>query len=161
MTPAITFTSGTFGGTGTYVGNVSLGSCHLSPGDGGIGTLTVAGNMSLSPSSVLDYDFGNATNVCDTVMVNACSIVLAGTLNVSCSGGTATPGDFALFSALTSITDDGLKFGSLPAGENWWYHIYNGSVYVVVSPTSPALGTFGSFGTFATVVPEPRCSYCS
>jgi fibronectin-binding autotransporter adhesin len=141
MTPAITFTSGTFGGTGQYTGNLSPGSCHLSPGDGGIGTLTEAGNLSLSAASILDYDFGTTAGSCDLFALSGASrtLVLDGTINITCSGSLPA-GNYTIFSGATTITDNGLI---LPAdgylGHHWSYSISNGSVIVTAAPEPGAL----------------------
>ena len=59
LTRSITFGGGTFGGTDRYVGNLTPGSGHLSPGDSGVGTMTQQGNLTLAAGSVLDFDLGD------------------------------------------------------------------------------------------------------
>ncbi|MCP3713744.1 autotransporter-associated beta strand repeat-containing protein, partial [Paraburkholderia sp. CNPSo 3274] len=63
-TGATTVASGaTLGGTGIIGGSVSVNGGTLAPGAaaGGIGTLTINGNLGLTSSSTLDYSFGQST----------------------------------------------------------------------------------------------------
>jgi autotransporter-associated beta strand protein len=138
----ITFTSGALGGTGTYGNNLSVGSGHLSPGDGGVGTLTVAGNVSLSSNSILDYDFGATAGVCDRLTVTG-DLTLDGTLNIT-SSDALVHGKYTLFSVYgaTGVTDNGLDFGVVPAGHDWAYSIANDNgVYSVIVTAAPEPGT--------------------
>lgn len=132
--------SGTFGGTGTFSGNLSMGPCHLAPGDGGIGTLTTAGNVSLEASSVLDYDFGTTVGSCDQVVLSGASrtLILDGTINIACSG-TLLGGQYTIFSGATNITDNGLLFDNVPAGHGYSYAINGGSVIVTATPEPGAM----------------------
>ncbi|MEN6558708.1 MAG: autotransporter-associated beta strand repeat-containing protein [Thermoguttaceae bacterium] len=137
LTRFITFTSsGTLGGTGAYTRsglNVSIGSGHLSPGDGGIGTFTMnCGTVTLTANSVLDYDFGTTSGSCDLITVNG-KLILDGTLNISCS--CTVPGrSYVIFSGASSITDNGLVFGTVPANHNWSYSVVGGTVTVYAAP---------------------------
>ena len=137
----VTVNSGTVGGTGTYNGSLSLSDYgRLSPGDGGVGTLTVAGDVSLSSGSVLDFDFGTAANTCDLVAFSGGghNLVLDGTINISCTG-TLQSGTYTIFSGAANITDNGLDFGTLAGSHNWTYYVSAGSVYVVAAPEPSAM----------------------
>ncbi|MEN6558707.1 MAG: autotransporter-associated beta strand repeat-containing protein, partial [Thermoguttaceae bacterium] len=136
LTRVITFTSsGTLGGTGAYTrtgANVSIGSGHLSPGDGGIGTFTMnCGTATLASDSVLDYDFGTTSGSCDSIVVNG-TLVLDGTLNISCSGS-LPGGDYVIFSA-TSIVDNGLVLGTHPSGHTYTINVTGTTVTVHAAP---------------------------
>jgi autotransporter-associated beta strand protein len=136
----ITFNGGTFGGTGQFNGNLTVGNGHLSPGDGGVGTLTIAGNVSLGSSSVLDYDFGITAGSCDRVSIIGGSLVLDGTLNVT--SDLLTEGAYTIISGASSIIDNGLSFGAVPSDRDWSYSIANdGGVYSVIVMATPEPGT--------------------
>ncbi|MER8373456.1 autotransporter-associated beta strand repeat-containing protein [Mesorhizobium sp. M1406] len=114
--------SGTLGGTGTIGGNVTVADgATLSPGGagGGVGTLNILGDLSLSGGSTMNYSFGQAKvaggalNDLTTVGGN---LVLDGTLNVSVSpGGTFGPGVYRVFSYNGALTDNGLSIGTIPS----------------------------------------------
>jgi fibronectin-binding autotransporter adhesin len=128
---------GTFGGTGTYTGNLNVVSGHLSPGDGGLGALTVNGDIDLSATSTLDFDFGSTIGSCDLIQVSG-TLDLDGVLNMHGShfvrGGTYT-----IFSGASHITDSGMTFSNVPAGETIGYQISGGSVIVSVVPEPGSL----------------------
>jgi fibronectin-binding autotransporter adhesin len=139
----LTLESGsTFGGTGTYSGNLSIGDgAHLSPGSGGVGTLTVSGNLSLSLGSVLDYDLGGGDGFSDVIALNGHSLILAGTLNVLDTGAISS-GSYTIFSGASSIIDHGLTFGDVPSTHDWFYRIVkNGGTFNVVVTAAPEPGT--------------------
>src|SRR3546814_11652496 len=50
----------TLGGTGTIGGDVILIGGTLAPGSNGVGTLTIAGGLSLDAASTLSMEFGQA-----------------------------------------------------------------------------------------------------
>src|SRR3546814_4757716 len=50
----------TLGGTGTIGGDVILLGGTLAPGSNGVGTLTIAGGLSLDAASTLSMEFGQA-----------------------------------------------------------------------------------------------------
>ncbi|MEN6404952.1 MAG: autotransporter-associated beta strand repeat-containing protein [Thermoguttaceae bacterium] len=141
---ALTFTSGTLGGTGTYSNDVTAGtgSCHFSPGDGGIGTLTLAGDLSLNSTSVLDFDFGTTSGSCDRIAFSGTGrdLVLDGTINITCSG-TLPGGDYVIFSNASSIIDNGLVLGTHPSGHNYTISVdsVSGTVTVTAAPEPGAI----------------------
>jgi hypothetical protein len=147
MTAPIAFSGGTLGGSGAYNGNLSVGNGHLSPGAtgvGSIGTLTIGGvgNLTLTSSSVLDFDFGATAGVCDWLTVTG-DLTLDGTLNIT-SSDALVHGKYTLFSVYgaTGVTDNGLDFGVVPAGHNWAYAIANDNgVYSVIVTAAPEPGT--------------------
>lgn len=112
----------TLGGTGTLGGDVTIADgATLSPGaaDGTPGTLAIAGNLSLSGGSILNYSFGQA-NVAGGALNDLTTIggnlVLDGTLNVSVSpGGTFGPGVYRVFNYNGTLTNNGLSVGTIPS----------------------------------------------
>lgn len=142
LTQPIYLNGGTFGGTGTFDGNLSVNG-HLSPGSGGIGTLTIEGNVSMNSGSILDYDFGTTAGSCDLVYLPASGrqLLLDGTININCSG-TLQGGAYKIFSHAASVTDNGLLFGNVPDNHAYSYYsqqfLENGvpyyDVYVTAAP---------------------------
>ncbi|MBZ9823215.1 autotransporter-associated beta strand repeat-containing protein [Mesorhizobium sp. CA4] len=112
----------TLGGKGTIGGNVVVADgATLSPGsaDGTPGTLAVAGDLTLSGGSILNYSFGQA-NVAGGALNDLTTVggnlVLDGTLNVTVSpGGTFGPGIYRVFDYAGTLTNNGLSVGSIPS----------------------------------------------
>ncbi len=110
----------TLSGTGTVGGNVNIDSGgHLAPGSSP-GTLTITGNLTLLPNSILDYELGQAGvpggSLNDLTSVGG-NLVLDGILNVNVStGGTFGPGVYRLINYNGTLTNNGLSFGTVPAG---------------------------------------------
>jgi fibronectin-binding autotransporter adhesin len=113
----------TLGGTGTIGGDVALGNgAILAPGAGAPGTLTIGGNLSLSATSQLDFEFGEAGVVGgalnDLVNVGG-DLILDGVLNVGVSaGGAFDVGVYRMFNYGGALTDNGVTLGTMPAGSN-------------------------------------------
>ncbi|WP_206185541.1 autotransporter-associated beta strand repeat-containing protein, partial [Sphingosinicella sp. CPCC 101087] len=111
------------GGTGTIGGDVVLAAgATLAPGALGVGTLTIAGGLSLGATSLLDFQLGDANVVGgalnDLVEVGG-NLVLDGTLDVAMTpGGSFGPGIYRLFNYGGALTDNGLELGSLPTGSS-------------------------------------------
>ncbi len=111
----------TLGGTGIVGGDVSLADgATLAAGSGGVGTLTVNGNLALSAGSMLDFELGQANvaggSLNDRVDVGG-ALVLDGTLNVAVpGGGSFGPGIYRLFNYGGALTDNGLALGAIPGG---------------------------------------------
>lgn len=111
----------TLGGTGTIGGTVNL-SGTLAPGAGGAGTLTVGGDLLISPTATLDFEFGEAGVVGgalnDLVNVGG-NLVLDGVLNVSVpTGGAFDVGVYRMFNYGGALTDNGVTLGTMPADSN-------------------------------------------
>jgi fibronectin-binding autotransporter adhesin len=111
----------TLGGNGIAGGNVVLADgATLAPGSqSAIGTLTIHGDLQLSPGSSLDFTLGQANSVGgpfnDLVSVNG-NLVLDGALNVNvAAGGNFGPGVYRLFNYTGTLTDNGLTSASIPS----------------------------------------------
>ncbi|WP_080693549.1 autotransporter outer membrane beta-barrel domain-containing protein [Pseudomonas chlororaphis] len=124
VTPMTTVHSGaTLAGSGTIVGDV-INSGTLAPGstNNPIGTLTIDGNLTLTSSSVLDYQLGQAGaagGVLNDLTQVSGNLTLDGTLNVSTSpGGTYGPGIYRIFNYGGVLTDNGLRLGKMPEGSD-------------------------------------------
>jgi fibronectin-binding autotransporter adhesin len=113
----------TLGGTGTIGGDVTFGNgAILAPGTAAPGTLTIGGNLSLSATSQLDFEFGEAGVVGgalnDLVNVGG-DLVLDGILNVGVpAGGAFDVGVYRIFNYGGALTDNGVTLGTLPTGAN-------------------------------------------
>ncbi|HEV2696147.1 MAG TPA: autotransporter-associated beta strand repeat-containing protein [Verrucomicrobiae bacterium] len=109
---------GTLGGTGTLASPVTVASgSTLSPGTGGIGTLTVNSSLSLAAGSTTAVDVNKTAGTKDLV-TGVSTLTYGGTLVVNNLAGTLASGDsFKLFNATT----------------------YSGS-FSAISPTTPGAG---------------------
>ena len=111
---------GTLAGNGTIGGNVTVGGgATLAPGNSP-GTLTVGGDLELTPNAVLAFELGQAGIVGgalnDLVNIGG-DLTLDGTINVSASpGGTLGPGIYRIFNYGGTLTDNGLALGTIPGG---------------------------------------------
>ena len=107
------------GGRGSIGGNVAIADGILSPGDSP-GTLTIAGNLTLASTSILDYELGQsnvAGGTLNDLTVVGGNLTLDGTLNVTtAAGGSYGAGLYRLFTYGGTLTDNGLVIGSMPAG---------------------------------------------
>lgn len=105
-------------GGGSTSGAVVVGDGGvLTPGNSGIGTLTV-GSLSLSSGSLLDFDFAapNGAPGVGSDYVNVLgNLTLDGMLNVQSVGGFGA-GVYRIMSYGGALTDNGLVFGNLPVG---------------------------------------------
>ncbi len=111
----------TLGGTGTVGGNVNLRGA-LAPGADGVGTLTINGDLTISQTATLAYEFGQA-NVAGGALNDLVSIggnlTLDGTINVAVpAGGAFSAGIYRVFNYGGTLTDNGLMLGAMPAGSN-------------------------------------------
>jgi hypothetical protein len=151
----ITFSTtyiGTFGGSGTYNGDLTVNSGHLSPGSAGVGTigsltLGSAGNLYLGENSVLDFDFSATTpGTCDRLVLAGANhnTTLDGTLNITCSSGSVPTGSYTIISNIdpTYMTNNGIELGVLPIGHDWGVHFAShDGLYDLVITAVPEPGT--------------------
>jgi len=97
---AVTVASaGTIGGTGT-VGNVTVNG-SLSPGNGGIGTLNVAGNLVVAGTGT--YGAEISTSAADKVLVGG-SAAIDGHLIANFAGGNYTTGQYTLLTSTGTLS---------------------------------------------------------
>lgn len=128
--------SGTrLGGSGIIGGNVSVANGGiLAPGNSP-GTLTINGDLALSDTSVLEFDFGEAGvingPINDLIVVGG-DLVLDGTLNVSVSpGGTFGPGLYRVIEYAGALTDNGLSIGTIPSPDFFLQDSVSGEINVI------------------------------
>ncbi|MBB3991938.1 beta strand repeat-containing protein [Croceicoccus naphthovorans] len=116
-TGGVNATAGTFGGSGTIAGDVTIaGGATLAPGDDGVGTLAIGGDLILSDTSILAYDLGNPLNPASSDLVTVGGdLTLDGVLRVSDAGGFGA-GVYRLIDYTGSLTDNGLTVDVLPDG---------------------------------------------
>ena len=118
----------TLGGTGTIGGSGAIANGGiLAPGAAGDlpGTLAIAGDLALSNSSVLNYNFGQANVVGgafnDLTQVGG-TVILDGTFDVTVSpGGSFMPGVYRIISYQGALTDNTLELGAMPGGTGPFY----------------------------------------
>jgi len=110
---------GRLGGSGTIGGNVTVTNGVLAPGNSP-GTLTIAGNLTLNATSLLDLEFGQSNVVGgplnDLIEVGG-NLTLDGTVDVTVTpGGSFDVGVYRVISYAGSLTDNGLAVGTTPSG---------------------------------------------
>ena len=104
-------TGGSFGGSGSVAGTVSLGTNgHLL---GVAGQTLTAGTLFLAPGADMDISLG-APSTAPLFQVNG-AVTLDGTVNVADAGGFG-PGLYRLIDYTGALTDNGLVVGTTPAG---------------------------------------------
>ncbi len=104
------------GGTGTIAGLVTIADgARLTPGVGGVGTLTVGG-LVLNAGSILDFDLGAPGDLAasDRIQVNG-DLTLDGIVNANDVGGFGF-GVYRLIDYSGVLTDNGLEIGAVPLG---------------------------------------------
>jgi len=92
----------TLGGNGVIGSNVTVNAGGaVSPGNNGVGTLTVAGDVSLAGTTTMEIDkIGGTNDLLLATNATPSTITYSGTLNVVTVAGSLAPGDtFKLFSA--------------------------------------------------------------
>jgi fibronectin-binding autotransporter adhesin len=110
---------GVLGGSAAIGGDVAVTDGVLAPGNSP-GTLTIAGNLTLAPASLLDVEFGLSNVVGgpmnDLVKVGG-DLTLDGTIDVTVSpGGVFDAGLYRVINYGGVLTDNGLTIGATPPG---------------------------------------------
>jgi len=110
------YSGGTLTGTGVLSGPVGVASGGtLAPGNNGSGTLT-CGSLTASPGALLNFTFGAPNGPSNTLVRVNGNLSLAGTLNLSDSGGFGV-GVYTGFQYSGSLSLNGLTNGSIPGGK--------------------------------------------
>lgn len=108
--------AGSLGGIGSLASGVTVESgAALSPGDGGVGTFTVGGALTLKGGSVLNVDLG-APGTSDLLQVNG-AISSTGVTTVNLAGGAGFGvGSYTLISGSAPIAPANFAVGTIPSG---------------------------------------------
>lgn len=140
-------TNATLGGTGTIGGDVVFEeNSILTPGDSGVGTLTINKNLTLSNTTNSQFELGQAYvpggALNDLVNVGG-SLILDGVVNVTlAAGGAFIPGVYRLFNYQTGgLTDNNMILGTLPTADRANYYIQTaipGQVNLILNFPNPA-----------------------
>ena len=109
----------TLGGSGTLGGDVTVTAGSIAPGNSP-GTLTIAGDLSLDPASMLEIEFGESNVVGgpmnDLIKVGG-DLRLDGTVNVTVTaGGVFDAGLYRIASYGGALDNQGLTIGATPPG---------------------------------------------
>jgi MYXO-CTERM domain-containing protein len=141
-------TGATLGGTGT-VGAVVVDSNGIfAPGDTGIESLNVNGNLTLSSGSISNFEINTAGDIAD-LAISSALLTFGGTLNVTRIGSALVAGDtFNLFDWSSATgTFSTVNLPSLDTGLAWdQSRLYSSgqiSVTVVPEPGAALLGGLG------------------
>ena len=139
------------GGTGTIGGAVSILSAgQLVPGNGGLGTLSVNGSLTLSAGSSSTFQVDGTTPANDAVAAGS-TVTYGGVLTISTSGAFTAGQQFLLFTGAGATNAS--NFASLVGspGANLAFNFTNGVLSVVSTGSTPptlSLAQSGSTLTF-------------
>lgn len=147
-------------GTGSVQAVTVEDSGAVAPGNS-MGTLTIAGNFTLAPTSMLNYELNGPDlvgGVTGDFITGVQDLTLDGILNVVSLGfdfSTASVGDrWKIISFSGSLTDNGLTPGDIPyPGDGKSYDVVadSGSVYLEVVPEPSTLGLLALAGLAAVL----------
>lgn len=118
----------TLGGNGTLGGDVVFeDNTTLTPGDSGVGKLTINGDLTLASTTNSEFELGQpyipGGSLNDLVAVGG-DLTLDGVVNVSLSpGGAFVPGVYRLFNYDGQLTNHIMDIGSLPTNDGGNYRI--------------------------------------
>lgn len=144
-------TGATLGGTGT-VGAVVVDSNGIfAPGDGGIESLNVSGNLTLSSGSISNFEINTAGDIAD-LAISSALLTFGGTLNVTSIGSSLVAGDtFNLFDWSSATgTFSTVNLPSLDSGLAWdQSSLYSSGQISVTAVPEPAAALLGGLGMLA------------
>lgn len=108
----------TLSGSGTFLGNLSLGAGGIFAPGNSPGTLTIGGNLLLDAASLLNFELAQAGvvggGINDLITVGG-NLTLDGTVNITALPGFGE-GIYRLINYTGTLTDNGLLFGERPGG---------------------------------------------
>jgi hypothetical protein len=111
----------------------------LSPGTSP-GTLTISGNLTISPTAVSNFEINGTTSGFFDSIVGVNTMTFGGTLNLTTGYAAALGDTVQLFSASTYTgTFSSITGTSLGGGLSWSFDASNGTITVVPEPTTCAL----------------------
>jgi fibronectin-binding autotransporter adhesin len=144
-------TGATLGGTGTVGAVVVDSSGIFAPGDSGIESINVNGNLTLSSGSFSNFEISTAGDIAD-LAISSALLTFGGTLNVTRIGGALVAGDtFNLFDWSSATgTFSTVNLPSLDTGLEWdQSSLYsNGQISVAAIP-EPSAALLGGLGVLA------------
>ncbi len=161
---------GSLGGLGSVSGGVTVNTDgRLSPGDNGVGTLTV-GNLSISPGAIFDYEFAlNSGNDLVAVTLPGGLTLNGAGFNLFAAGSTTrftNPGTYNLLQyngALGGTGTGGLSVLNPQSGLNYAFGSNAGFVTLTISTnatlsnwTGPTGGSWNSAGNWSSGIPNGR-----
>jgi fibronectin-binding autotransporter adhesin len=141
-------TGASLGGNGTVGSLVVNSNGTFSPGDSGIESINVVGNLTLESASISNFEINTAGEISD-LAISSAVLTFGGTLNVTKVGGSLIVGDtFNLFDwGTASGTFSAVNLPSLDSGLEWdQTSLYStGQIAVTAVPESGAalLGGLG------------------
>jgi hypothetical protein len=137
--------NGTLGGTGSIAGPVTVESgASIAPGAvGGIGTLSLNGDLTLGAGSLLAIDLGAPTTG-DRINVAGTTTINGGTVNVTDAGGLAT-GIYTILDYAGALggSFSNLTLGTVPAG--FTINLVDTGSLINLDVTGAAAGLLGDF----------------
>jgi fibronectin-binding autotransporter adhesin len=127
----------TLGGTGIVGGTANIQSgANLSPGNGGTGTLTISGALTLNSSSISAFDVDGSTPTNDSVVLGS-SVTYGGTLNITPTGVFTAGQQFVLFSGAGATNASNFASITGSPGVDLAFTFNNGVLSVVSTGSTP------------------------
>jgi autotransporter-associated beta strand protein len=131
---------GTLAGTGTVTRATSVaGGGAMAPGNGGAGTLTLSGGLTLGDGAVLNMELAGTTTSDKINAGGAFSAAGTTTINLTALGGFAGAGTYSLITNAGSISAANFAVGTTPAGYGVVLDVSGGtlSATLVAPPAAP------------------------
>jgi fibronectin-binding autotransporter adhesin len=145
-TGATVVNAGTLAGTGTIAGALT-NNATLSPGDSGIGSLTVNGNIVLKAGSTNVFDVNGTTPANNSVVVGA-NVTYGGVLKIVPAGTFTAGQEFQLFSGTGATNASNFASIAGSPGSGLAFSFTNGTLSVVTGiasyPTNISYSVSGS-----------------
>jgi hypothetical protein len=143
-TGAVTVNGGTLGGSGSVSGAVTVNSGgHVAPG-ASIGTLSIAGGLTLEIGSILDFELGAPSSGDLINVTGGTTTINGGSVSLTDAGGLAA-GTYTLIDYVGTLGGDVANLGTPtgPAGFN--YSLVDTGSVINLSVTAVAVGVLGDF----------------
>ena len=138
-TGTVTVNGGTLGGTGTIGSAVTVSSGGtLAPGSGGIGELTISGNLTLNAGSTNAFEVNGSTPANDVVAAGG-AVTYGGVLSIVPTGTFTAGQTFTLFSGAGAASASNFSSIAGSPGSGLDFTFTNGVLSVVTTgPSGPA-----------------------
>jgi autotransporter-associated beta strand protein len=132
---------GTLGGIGTVAGVTTVASGGaLAPGNGGAGTFTVKGAITLNSGSVLNMELSGTATSDQIALASSYTASGTTTVNVSTVAGFAGAGTYPLITGATGISAANFALGTTPIGYTSTLGASGTTLSLVVNPFATPTG---------------------
>ena len=130
--------AGSLGGVGSLASSVTVASgAEIAPGNGGIGTFTINGALTLNAGAVLNMELG-APGTSDKIQLGGGAVSATGTTTINLTGLAGFGvGTYTLISGASSLSAGNFVVGSVPSGYNGTLSASGGALTVTIAVGSP------------------------